>query len=123
MTDQEQEQLQQIEDEDFKDSLTNKSKIFIGSFPEQIYSQLKVMLIKDGLKRHMLFSALVEGYINDEPEIRKYINRVFAENNTKKVNDKLEKIEKEKQVVEQELSQQEIENIYDFLENEDYFEF
>ena len=112
-----------IDENEVIDSLLNKSKVVFGSLPEQVYAQLKVVLIRDKIKRHVLFSTLIEGYINDEPEIRKFINRMFAENFSKKTRKKKELVEETKQYIEEALSQVEIENIYDFLENEDYFEF
>lgn len=100
----------------------NHIKIVWTVIKEKDLMQLRATLERDRLKRIPLLSHLLFGYINDEPEIREYINRVCQGKYTKKVN-KSRKIAEESAIkTDQFFTEDELNNIYDFLENEDTLE-
>ncbi len=100
----------------------NNLKLLWSVVKDKDLMQFRAVLERDRLKRFSVLSHLLFGYINDEPEIREYINRVCQNRYTKRVN-KSRKIAEEAAVkTDQFFTEDELNSIYDFLENEDTLE-
>jgi hypothetical protein len=81
--------------------------------------QLKSVLQRDNLKRFAVLSQLLYGYINDEPEIRQYINRIFRDKYSKNVNKARQVAQDKAESTDALFTKEELDNIFDFLDTED----
>tara|TARA_R110002012_G_scaffold248679_1_gene425044 strand:- start:134 stop:475 length:342 start_codon:yes stop_codon:yes gene_type:complete len=100
-----------------------KKVVFYDS--DKRYADLKIRLEHDGLTQAKFFRSILTGYLSQDPDILNFIDKLKAKKNKKASdkkrdketrqlinigNDKLNKLL---------LDEEEIENIFDILENED----
>jgi len=99
----------------------NRKKIVFYS-TDKIHADMKIRLKYDGLTQSKFFRSLVEGYINKDPAINDFIDRLKTEEETQSVA-KRKKTRKmladgEKTAALFGLNEQDLENIFDIIEKE-----
>ena len=102
--------------------MAEKEKKVIFTVAENDKAKFKVQLQYDSLTQVKFFRALMEGYINKDPELMVYINK-FKKSNSIQNNTQRKKTMtniKEAKAVKTKfaLGDEEVENIFDILEKE-----
>ena len=97
-----------------------KKIVFYDS--EKNHAELKIRLHYDGLTQSAFFRAIAAGYVSQDENITKFIEKVKHEKGTQS-KEKMKKISKmnaskKKTIQKFALDQDEIENIFDILEEE-----
>lgn len=87
---------------------------------EHKHARLRVQLYYDELPQSKFINILIDGYLSNNPHIRKYIDECIIERNTKrkKNNRKKDYKDRDKTIKDFGLNEEEIENIFDILESE-----
>ena len=99
----------------------NKVKI-IFTVEEQVKANFKIQLQYDSLTQAKFFRAIMDGYINRDPELALFLNKFKKDNSIqnnvqrKKVMTNIKKAEETKGKFA--LGDEEVENIFDILEKE-----
>lgn len=87
--------------------------------PMKYLIQLKIVMARDKISKYKLIKELINGYIENDPDIRSFINKRFGHKYTSAENKAREKEAKYSFYREKDLSDVEVDSIYDELEGED----
>ena len=99
----------------------DKVKI-IFTVEEQVKANFKIQLQYDSLTQAKFFRAIMDGYVNNDPELAQFLNKFKKKNSIqnnvqrKKVITNIKKAEEVKNKFA--LGDEEVENIFDILEKE-----
>jgi hypothetical protein len=87
---------------------------------EDKHARLRIQLYYDELPQSKFINILIDGYLNNNPLIRKYIDECIIERNTKrkKKNRQKDFNERDESINDFALNKDEVENIFDILESE-----
>ena len=100
-----------------------KKVVFYDS--DKRYADLKIRLSHDGLTQAKFFRGVLTGYLSQDPDILNFIDKLKSQHNKKAVDKKRDKETRQLINVGNDklnkllLDEEEIENIFDILENED----
>jgi hypothetical protein len=99
----------------------NRKKVVFYS-TDKIHADMKIRLKYDGLTQSSFFRGIMEGYINKDPAINDFIDRLkekeSAQGVTKRKRTKKTLAEAEKTTALFGLDEQDVENIFDIIEKE-----
>lgn len=90
------------------------------NIPDQVYVELLIKLRNEGISWKRFFAFIIEGFAEDNPGIMDYMDSKIADRRSKK---RTKILKKERKLIEETISvfgldKNEIEDIYDILEEE-----
>jgi hypothetical protein len=102
--------------------MSEKKVKIMFSVSERTKADFKIRLQYDSLTQVKFFNSIMEGYLQKDEDLMKYMNK-FKKNNTIQNNEQRIKIEKNIQKAKEtkikfSLGDEEVENIFDILEKE-----
>ena len=96
---------------------TAKKRV-ITELPLKLYADLKIKLNYDKIKQIEFIRACFNGYLNDDPHFKQFLNNVFADKYSKHEKRIRKKDDKKLEKHENDFSTEDISEIFDILESE-----